>query len=217
MPKIVSSVLPIGVRHSIAERRNLALGGVLDHAERRGGRSHAGAGAEENGRVELEDVVPEQDGEQQRHRGRDGAPDEQAQADLLDASHEARAGVDPDDGDEDVEAQRVHQHEGRRGNAAEGRPDGAQVAEQQPGEERTARGREADRHAAPVHAEGADQPADQDAAGDGHQVGGLERTVGDAERVHRRVDVADAAGEREDVAAEDLRSPAGSASPPSAA
>jgi hypothetical protein len=49
-------------------------------------------------------------------------------------------------------------------------------------------------------------PADEDATGHSHQVGGLERTIGDAQRLDRRLDVPDAAREGQDVAAQHFRS-----------
>ena len=50
-----------------------------------------------------------------------------------------------------------------------------------------------------------DQAAEKNAARDGHQVGGLERPIGDAERFDGRVHVADAPRDGQDVAAEHLR------------
>ena len=65
------------------------------------------------------------DQDRERDRRRDDPPQEQARAHLQEALHEPRPGVDPDDCDEDVEAERIHQpHRGRR-NVADRRIDGA--------------------------------------------------------------------------------------------
>ena len=117
--------------------------------------------------MKLEHVMSEQHGDDQRHRGRDDAPEEQADADLLQAGDEPRAGVDADDGDEHVQAERVHEPERGRRDAAERRAHRPQVAEHEPGEQRAAGRRQADRNAAPFVAERADQAADHDAARDG--------------------------------------------------
>src|SRR4051812_1120449 len=85
-----------GVGHAVAQRRNLALAGFLNHPQRGGRCSYAGADAEENGRMELEDVVSEQHRDNERHRRRDHSPDEQAEADLLQPGEEPRPGVDAD-------------------------------------------------------------------------------------------------------------------------
>src|SRR3954447_23549023 len=46
-----------GVRHGIAEARDLALGGIVDHAERCGRRPRARDASEEDGVVKAEQVL----------------------------------------------------------------------------------------------------------------------------------------------------------------
>src|SRR5689334_21729460 len=65
-----------GVRHAVAERWDLALGRLLDHAERRGSGAHTGTSAEQDGGMELEDVAADIDREDHRDRRRHDSPEE---------------------------------------------------------------------------------------------------------------------------------------------
>src|SRR6267142_3794127 len=118
-----------GVGDGVAERRHLAAAGIAHQAERCRGRARPGNDAEEERVVKAEDELADEHAEDQGDRRGHGAPQEQAHALRLEAVDEARPGRDADDGDEEVEADRVHEPDGRGRDTPEGRPCRAQPAE----------------------------------------------------------------------------------------
>ena len=132
------------------------------------------------------------------------APQEQTDALRLQAVDEARAGGDADDGDEDVEADRVHEPDGGRRDASEGRAHRAQPATDDPGDQRAAGGRQRERHAGHLEDQRADQRADHDRRADERHVGDVGRTIRDAQHLGDGGGVLRAADDGEQVAAIDL-------------
>src|SRR5690349_10745680 len=107
--------VPHGIRDGVAERRDLAFGLVADEAERCRRRARPGDDPERQRVVEAEQVLGREHAEYQRDRGCRNAPQKETDALRLQAVDESRPGGDADDGDEDVEAHRIHEPDrGRR-------------------------------------------------------------------------------------------------------
>src|SRR5437667_339688 len=126
------------VGDGVAERRDLALGLVADQTKRCRRRPRPGNDSEVVRVVEAEHVLGGEHAENQGNRGGDRAPQEETNALRFQAVDEARAGGDSDDGDEDVEADRVHEPDGGCRNAAELRANRTQPAANDPGNRRAA-------------------------------------------------------------------------------
>src|SRR4051794_12101591 len=112
--------------------------------------------------MEAERVLGDEHPENQRDTGGDRAPQEEADALSFQTVDEAWAGGNADDGDEYVEADRVHEPDSGRRNATELRTHGAQPSADDAGDERPAGSREGKRRASYLENQRADQRADHD-------------------------------------------------------
>src|SRR5437762_5755567 len=139
--------VPYGVGNGVAERWNLALGLVADQTKRCRRRARPGDDAEVERVVEAEHVLGREHAENQGDRSGDRAPQEETDALRFQTVDEARTGGDANDGDEDVEADRVHEPDGGRRNASKGRAHRAQPAADDPEDQRSAGCRQGERHA----------------------------------------------------------------------
>src|SRR5689334_345235 len=100
------------VGHCVAEGRDLTLRLVANQSERSGRGACAGNNAKGQRIVETEQVFGDVHAKHQRHCGRKGAPQEETDALRLQAADESGAGGDADDGNEDVETDRIHEPDG---------------------------------------------------------------------------------------------------------
>src|SRR5207247_325360 len=107
--------------------------------ERCGRRPRPGNDSEVERVVEAEYVLGREHAENQGDRGGERAPQEETDALRFQTVDEARTGRDADDGDEDVEADRVHEPDGGRRNASELRVHRAQPPADNARDQRTAR------------------------------------------------------------------------------
>src|SRR5438105_5871172 len=145
-----------GVGHGVAERGDLALGLVADQTKRCRRRARPGNDPERECVVEAEHELGDEHPENQRDRGGDRAPQEEADALRFQTVDEAWTGGNADDGDEDVEADRVHEPDSGRRNATKLRPHRAQPSADDAGDERPARSRQGERRASYLENQRAD-------------------------------------------------------------
>src|SRR5438477_854833 len=193
-----------GVGDGVAERGDLALGLVANQAERCRRRARPGNDSEVERVVEAEHVLGDEHPENQRDRGGDRAPQEEADALRFQTVDEAWTGGNADDGDEDVEADRVHEPDSGRRNATELRTHRAQPSADDAGDERPAGSRQGERRASYLENQRADQRADHDKQANERHVGDIGRTVGDTQHFRGRRCVRGAPDEGEQIAAIDL-------------
>ena len=99
------------------------------------------------------------------------------EAERLQSSNKARSGRDTHHGDEDVEADRIHEPDGGGGYPAEGRTHRAQPAEEEPGNQGPAGGGERQRNAADLVNNGAEQGADGDCRANERHIRHIGRSV----------------------------------------
>src|SRR5207248_5992435 len=90
--------------------------------------------------VEAKHVLGGEHAENQGDRSGERAPKEETDTLRFQTVDEARTRRDANDGDEDVEADRVHEPDGGRRNASKGRADRAQPSADDPGDQRSAGG-----------------------------------------------------------------------------
>src|SRR4030095_1371677 len=128
------------VRDRVAERRDLALGLVADQTKRCRRRARPGNDSEVERVVEAEHVLGDEHAKNDGDRGGERAPKEETNALRFQTVDEARTGGDADDGDEDIEADRVHEPNGGRRNASELRTHRAQPSADDPEDQRSAGG-----------------------------------------------------------------------------
>src|SRR6185436_5840872 len=166
-----------GIGDGVPECRDLALGLIADQAERCRGRSRPGNDAERECVMEAEHVLGHEHAEHQWNGGSKRAPQEQADALRLQAIDEARPGGDSDDGDEYVEANRVHEPDGRRWDAPEGRAYRAQPAADDASNQRATRGGQRQRRPGHFEDQRADQRAYHHERADERHVGHVGRAV----------------------------------------
>lgn len=120
---------------------------------------------------------------------------------MTQSGNEAGACGEADDGDEDVEADGVHEPDGGVRDAAEGGVDGAEPSGDDSGDERSACCGESERDPAELEDDGSDDRADGDGESDEGDVGDVGGAIDDAESLGGDVDVLRAAHERDGVAA----------------
>src|SRR5215212_2324910 len=101
--------VPDGVGDSVAKARDLALGPVVNHAERGGGRAPPGDAAQHDRVVEAKQILSNIHRQDERQGRCENAPEEQAEAELLQPRDELGTRREADDGDEDVQADRIHE------------------------------------------------------------------------------------------------------------
>src|SRR5689334_6353254 len=97
------------VSDCVPERRHLTLTYVAHQPERSPGRTRTGDDAERQGIMEPEDVLGHEHAKHQWYRCRHSAPQEQPDTLGLQAINESRACGDSNDGDEDVQTDRIHE------------------------------------------------------------------------------------------------------------
>src|SRR3954464_13800879 len=105
--------VPDGVGDGVAKARDLTLGPVVDHAERGGGRAPPGDAAQHDRVVEAEQILSNIHRQDEGQGRREHAPEEQAEAELLQPRDELGSRREADDGDEHVQADRIHEPNGR--------------------------------------------------------------------------------------------------------
>ena len=96
--------VPNRIGNGVAEPRYLALGAVIDHAERGGRCAGSGAASQHNRVVEAEQVFSDVHGENERHGRNQDPPEEQTETELLQPRNKPRTGGDADDRDEYIKA-----------------------------------------------------------------------------------------------------------------
>src|ERR1700754_1311902 len=166
-----------GICNGVAKPRNLALGAVVDHAERSCCRSCAGTTSQQNRIIEAKHVLSDEHRQDQRHRRNNNAPEEEAEAKLLQPGNKARPGRDADHGDEHVEADRIHEPHGRRWYSSEGRTHRAQPSEEKSGNQRAAGGGQRERYATDLVDKRADQRTDRDSRTNKGHIGRVDRAL----------------------------------------
>jgi len=143
--------------------------------------------------------------EEQRHqvrRDRDEEADHhQARPRCAQTGDETRPRTQPHDADEDRETDRVEHPEGRLRDAAERRAHGAQPAEHEAHDQRTAAGRQAERKAADRDDQEADEAAEQNAQADEDDIGLARGPLDIAESRPGAFDILLCAGKPEQVTA----------------
>ena len=135
-----------------------------------------------------------------RRHGHDEAHGQQARSRGAQPCDEARARVQADDTDEHGETDGVEDPQRRLRDAAEGRPHGPQPSEDEPHDEGAAAGGEAERQAAHGDGQQPDEPSDQDAEADEHDVGFARRPFDVAQHLADAVDVRRSTREAQQVA-----------------
>src|SRR2546429_6487879 len=128
------------VGHRVSERGNLTLGSIANQAERSRRCPRAGEDAEQNCVVEPEEVLADEHAKDEGQGGRDSAPEKQPDALGFESVNEARACRDSDNGDENVEANRIHEPDGGRRNPSEQWAHRTQPAKDEARDKRAARG-----------------------------------------------------------------------------
>ena len=131
------------------------------------------------------------------------AYDDEGDARLLQARHEARPGGQADDADEHAQAERVEDPDGRLGNPPEVGVDRPQPAEHEAHHQRAAARGQGERHVPDDDGQQADEAAQEDARADEHHVGRRGLAVRVAERLRRAVHLRQGADDAQDVAAVD--------------
>src|SRR5262245_43499316 len=154
--------IPDRVSDGVTEPRNLALGAIIDHAERGRRRPRARAASQHDGIVETEQVFAHVHRQDQGYGRDDDTPQEQTEAKRLQSGNKARSRRNTHHGDENVEADGVHEPDGGGGNPAEGRTHRPQPSEEKPGNQGAAGSGQRQRNAANLVDNGAEQTADGD-------------------------------------------------------
>src|SRR5580704_9727813 len=110
--------VPDGVGYGVAECGYLTVRAITHQTERSSGSAGSGENAQQNCIVESENVLADIQAEDERQSGSNRSPKKETNSLRAKPVDESWARGDTDNGDEDIQTDRVHEPNGRRRNAA---------------------------------------------------------------------------------------------------